>query len=179
MFSLSSACQDHFPLVGACHAVKAVTLISLTWELWFCFWEMNPFFLACWWRPKILQIVFCVHFAFCIFYIVKMRFLLFFLKALTASECDVCHCMWYGNASCWRIALRMWICSSLLVYLVTICCIFQWPVKSNFGKTAVLCACAVLSFICDSAEALLGCSALNFVIQYFFLSFLYHQRHEH
>lgn len=112
----------------------------------FCFLRNEYFYPACWWRQKILQVVFYVHLPFCHPLHSQNQCWIFFQQALTASECDLCQYMWQSNASCWRVALRMWVYSSLLVWFMAICWI-QWPVESNFGKTAVLCACAVWSSV--------------------------------
>lgn len=172
MFSLSSPCQDYLLLVGAHHTVKAVTLSSLTQGLCFSLLSQESFFPACWWRQKIPQIVFCVHFTFC--------------HLLRGQNQLVCMCTGFDSiwmwslplcdrawvATCWRIALRMWFYGSLLVYLMAICCIFSGQLNLTLEKQ--LCSVLVLSQVLYVVQQKqwLGCSALNFEIQDFSLSFL-------
>lgn len=162
MFAGISPCWDHIPLVRACHPVKEVTLISLTYKGYVFAFEKLILFSSMLVKGKDITDNLLYPFpAFVVFYVGKIRFF-FFLQVLTASECDLCHTVWYGNASCWRNSLEDLGLQQLTDLSHGWLLYFQWPVKSNFGKTAVLCAYAAWSFISDSAEALVRCSALNF-----------------
>lgn len=148
--------------------LEHITLLktSLTQGLCFSLLSQESFFPACWWRQKISQIAFCVHFTFCYLLHGQNQF----VCVCAGFDCigmwslPLCDTAWV--ATCWRIALRMWFYSSLPVYLMAICCIFSGQLNLTLEKQCSWCSVPMLSEVLYVVwqKQWLACSALNFEI---------------